>query len=141
MQPVSDYRRSRNRVNKEILRRRIDGEKAIDGIVECIGFLQGLRGIELDVETGQYIAPPPVDSSVIGAVKAEADLHLKLLNKVLPDLKAIEMKDTIAEAQTNGRLMSDTELIHRLRHLGMQTLAAVQCDDDVNPDDDEVELF
>ena len=131
-QNLRAYKSERTKVTREILRRRIDGEGAIDGLVECISFLRAMRAIELNAETGQYLAPPPVDSTVVSAVKAEADLHLKMLNKVLPDLKAIELKDTIGQAQTNGRLMSDTELVHRLMHLGLTAAATIACDDDDN---------
>lgn len=120
---MQGYKAQRTKITREILRRRIDGEKAIDGIVECLMFLQGARAVEVNPQTGLVMAPPPLDSAIVSAVKAEADLHLKLLNKVLPDLKAIELKDTIGQPVTNGRLMSDTELVHRLRHLGMTGLA------------------
>lgn len=132
VQTLRAYKGERTKITREILRRRIDGVKAIDGIEECLGFLRAMRAIELNPDTGQYLAPPPVDSAVVSAVKAEADLHLKMLNKVLPDLKAIELKDTIGQAQVNGRMMSDTELIHRLMHLGMSAAATLACDDDDN---------
>lgn len=132
------YKGERTKITREILRRRIDGEAAIDGIIECVSFLQGMRAFEINPVNGQALAPPPIDATVVSAVRAEADLHLKLLNKVLPDLKAIELKDTIGQAVTNGRMMSDTELIHRLRHLGMQAIALASEEDD---DETSMEIF
>lgn len=129
LQSLQGYKGERTKIHRENLRKQIDGEQAILGVVDCVRFLQGVRSIELDASTGQYLAPPPVDSSIIAAVKAEADLHIKLLNKVLPDLKPIEQKDLIGEP-VNGRLMSKTELVHRLRHLGMDLLGA----DDEEPE-------
>jgi hypothetical protein len=127
---IRAYKSARTKVTREVLRRQIDGMMHLDKLMECAKFYQGMRAFELNPATGQYLAPPPVDSTVLAAVKAEADLHLKLLNKVLPDLKAIEMKDTIGQAQVNGRLMTDTELVHRLMHLGVTAAAAIACDDD-----------
>jgi hypothetical protein len=131
---IRAYKSERTKITREILRRRIDGEECIDKIIEALVFLQSMRAIELNVSTGQYIAPPPVDSVTISAVKAEIDARMKLLNKVLPDLKAIELKDTIGQPVINGRLMSDTELVHRLRHLGMSELAAPEDDEDEGVD-------
>lgn len=130
------YKTERTKVTREILRRRINGERHIDALLGCAEALHSGRSIEINPETGQLVGPPPLDSAAVSAIKAEADIHLKLLNKVLPDLKAIELKDTIGEPKIDGRLMSDTELVHRLKHLGMAELDAIEEADEQCVDND-----
>ena len=78
-----------------------------------------LKGSEIqrDQHTGAEIEVP-LDRSRVQAIKASADLSLRLLNKVLPDLKAVEVGDSPEKAAdpknlSTGELMA---LIHKLGH-------------------------
>jgi len=60
----------------------------------------------------------PVDRSRVQAIKASADLSLRLLNKVLPDLKAVEVGDSPEKAADPKNLSTNElmALIHKLGH-------------------------
>ena len=119
-QPVSlsQYKRERTKVTREELRRKIDGGECIDNVGRVLRFLeQHFQPIEVNAD-GTFVAPPALDSTMVAALNAYLNANFKLLNKVLPDLKAIELKDTIADsAAQSGRLMSDTEIRLRLEYM------------------------
>lgn len=78
---------------RKALRMLIDGETQIAEINSALGYLtQARTGAEYDVLTGQWIAPPPLDPAQTSAINAELNARFKLLNKILPDVKSVELK-------------------------------------------------
>ena len=63
--------------NKELLRERLQGNGYIDQTLENIGKLENL-----DIE---------LDSTTVTRIKAACDIRLKLLDKLVPNMKAIEV--------------------------------------------------
>lgn len=90
---------------RHVLRQIIKGEDALKAVVEISDQLR---------ELGTMEEPSPAR---VGALKASADLKLRMLDKVLPDLKSVEhdMGETLGA-------MSEQELHDRIRHL----IAAVE---------------
>ena len=78
-----------------------------------------LKGSEriIDPNTGAEIEVP-LDRARVQSVKAAADLSLRLLAKVLPDLKAIEVGDSPEKAADPKNLSTQElmALIHKLGH-------------------------
>jgi hypothetical protein len=94
----------------------IEAREQIQAIAIQIARLEMSKTIQQkwDGDIGEYVheAFPEID---VPAVKAAIDARFKLLNKVLPDLKQVEMKiDADVEQVTTSVDMSDTELVNRL---------------------------
>jgi hypothetical protein len=124
---ISALKAHRSRLIRQALRNRIKGEEHLDHIIRILTRMEQHAGLE--AAAGPALSPDPY---VLGALKAAMDGHFKILNKILPDLKAEEMSE--GDAGAGGRIMSDTELIHRLQHLGENVAAKLlpHADDDTD---------
>ena len=110
---------TRKRV-RAALRDRIDGERILGVIEEVLERL--MRGDEplMDLATRQstYI---PLSRERVAAYKTVLDVQLRLLSKVLPDLKAVEMSGPDGErlkAGSTDRLVLATKLLAIMRETG-----------------------
>ena len=81
----SDDKRERKKALQKILRRQIEDLRLLEGIA------YGLQRLELsgtiDAYTGQ---PRPMED--VQAISAALNVRLRLLNKILPDLKSVELE-------------------------------------------------
>jgi len=95
---------------RRALRDRIDGEKQLDRLEEIAVWLE-THGKNAGLVGPDGMLPVVRPEQVVLAEK-EVNLRLKLLNKVLPDLKAIEHSGEVDTGR--HRSMSGTELKHRV---------------------------
>lgn len=104
---------------QEAARRLIDVETHLNCIMIQIARLEQSGVIQqiYDPEIGGYRTEvaPPVDST---AIKAAIDSRFKLLNKVLPDLRSVEIRQEVSGHLDTGpqEPMSDAELANRLMY-------------------------
>ena len=118
-------RRENRRITREELRRRIDGQTQLEEIMKALTFLSGSRDIEVDPQTGQILKiGTPLDATQISAVKAEIDTRMKLLNKIMPDLKAVELTGDEGDP-----------LVVKLVQFSQVAAQAATDDDTPNPED------
>jgi len=93
---------------RKLMREAINGEHVLLAIVDILDSLvdgQEARG-------GEAV---PLDGERISALGKALDGHFKLLNKVLPDLKSVELTGSDGgPLQVMGRQVSDIELAARL---------------------------
>lgn len=85
---------------RHVLRQIIKGEEALQAVVEISDELRALGNSE---------APHPAR---VGALKSAADIKLRLLDKVLPDLKSVEH-----ELGEGLQALTEDELRARIRQL------------------------
>ena len=85
---------------RAVLRQIIKGEEALQAVVEISDELRAL---------GQQESP---SNGRVGALKAAADITLRLLDKVLPDLKSVEH-----ELGEGLQALTEDELRERIRQL------------------------
>ena len=92
-----------------------------------------LRGSEriTDPNTGAEIEVP-LDRARVQSVKAAADLSLRLLAKVLPDLKAIEVGDS-PEKAADPKTLSTQELMALVQKLGQRPPVQIEDAEVVEP--------
>jgi hypothetical protein len=106
-------KRAEGRVEeREHLRLEIKSRKLIEEMQEAAMML--FTGCELftDEETGVAVLRP-LGRDRIASLKAGADIADKLLKKVLPDLKQIELQD--GGQSDSGRLLENTDISNRMR--------------------------
>ena len=106
-------KRAENRVEeREHLRLEIKSRRLIEEMQEAALML--FIGVELktDKETNESILIP-LGRDRIASLKAGADIADKLLKKVLPDLKQIELQD--GDRGGEGRILENTDLSNRMR--------------------------
>jgi len=106
-------KRAENKVEeREHLRLEIKSRKMIEEMQEAAIML--FTGVELfeDKETGEAVLRP-LGRDRIASLKAGADIADKLLKKVLPDLKQIELQDSTGGGE--GRILENTDLSNRMR--------------------------
>ena len=85
---------------RHVLRQIIKGDEALKAVVEISDELRDLAKAEV-CENGR-----------VGALKAAADIKLRLLDKVLPDLKSVEH-----ELGEGLQALTEDELRDRIRQL------------------------
>lgn len=84
-----------------------------------------LRGTETQVDPSTRAEiEVPLDRSRVQAIKASADLSLRLLAKVLPDLKAVEVGDS-PEKAADPKNLSTGELMALIDKLGHRPTVVV----------------
>lgn len=103
-------KRAERRVEeREHLRLEIKTRKLIEGMQDTVVTL--IRGTEeSSMEPGLEV---PLTRDRITALKAAADISGRLLNKTLPDLKQVEIRDD--EAKEAGRILESIDISNRLR--------------------------
>lgn len=115
-----------NQMMRESARERINAGSIIDEIGAIDAQLMGSHTEAVketvDPETGEittvsYEIPIPLDTAIISALKARADIKFRLLGKVLPDLKATEsISHNIHDHQhTLHATVSNVEMATRLQ--------------------------
>lgn len=97
-----------------------------------------IKGYETqrDASTGMEMEVP-LDRSRVQAIKASADLSLRLLNKVLPDLKAVEVGDS-PEKAADPKSLSTGELLSLIHKLGHRPTVVVEQAEVVDTEQTEV---
>lgn len=133
-------KRAENRVEeREHLRLEIQSRKIIEKMQEAAFMLYlGVEAFTDDL-TGVTVLRP-LGRDRIASLKAAADISDKLLKKVLPDLKQIELQDSTAGGE--GRILENTDLNNRMRiyvdALEKRALAndAIEIEEAVIVDDD-----
>lgn len=115
MQGIRD--RAINRAEKkfearEHLRLEIKSRRLLDDLDATVIVLRD--GVEpiVDRDTGE-IDLRPIGRDRVASLKAGADIALKLLNKVLPDIKQVEIQDSSNGGE--GRILENTDLSNRMR--------------------------
>jgi len=88
------------KVRQEALREQLSAQGHVQHVIDIANKL-----------TDQYIN---LETSQIQALRAAADIKLKLIGKYLPDLKAMELSND-PDSPVNG--MTDTELANRIKAL------------------------
>ena len=102
-------KRAERRVEeREHLRLEIEGRKLLGGMHEAVFKL--LLGYEEGQEAGLLV---PLTKDRISALKAGIDGADKLMRKVLPDLKQIELSE--GDGTGEGRILDSVELQNRMR--------------------------
>ncbi|MGI9570292.1 MAG: hypothetical protein ACR2PH_11270, partial [Desulfobulbia bacterium] len=99
-----------SQIVREQAREQINPTQVITELFEIDLKLQG----ETDLNTGQ---PIPMAREIISALKARADIKFRLLDKVVPNLKATESLNlSMGEHNINiNQKISDVELAQRLQ--------------------------
>ena len=115
---------------KKLLREAIQGEQVLLSIGDILDRL--MQGQEPSPDGGP---PLPLDSERIAALKGAMDGHFKLLNKVLPDLRSVELTGADGEALIPKAEVSNIELAARLLYLARS--AGVTVDAEVEEAEDE----
>lgn len=98
---------------RDQLRRMVDGETQLRCIGEILDRLTSGWEPVRDPRTGSADWVP-LDRDRVAALNAALSTHLKLLNKVLPDLKAVELSGPDGERLASGtsdRLVLATKLL------------------------------
>lgn len=93
------------------LRQMIHGEKHLGRLQDIVDWLERKASTAGELDDSGRVEPLARPDQV-QLMKIEMDLRLKLLNKVLPDLKAVEHSGEIDTGPT--RTLSRTELKHRV---------------------------
>lgn len=112
---------ARKKENLEALRERIDGASLLSkifsltetlerGWVPEYAFPQDRPIAELSSRDFQVIDWVELRQPQLNRIKASLDIYMRLLNKVLPDLKSIDVTDTSQTART----ISQVEMANRL---------------------------
>lgn len=124
--------RSRNRNRKraesrleerEHIRLELKTREYIQTTHQAIDLL--LKGSEqVADETTQTMIVVPLDRARVQAIKASADLSLRLLAKVLPDLKAVEHISTPGDG--DPRQLSTGELMALVEKLGQRPTVQIE---------------
>ena len=100
------------------LRQQVDGERQLRAIEDIVSRLTAGSEPVLNEVTGQY-QPVPLDSTRVTALNAALGAHFKLLGKVLPDLKAVEITGEDGEPLSLGggsdKLVLATKLMALMR--------------------------
>jgi hypothetical protein len=117
---------------RESVRARIDGVHLVDGIMTTVKTLEA--GEEL---VGERATPVPLDSTRVSALSVAMQARFKLLAKVLPDLKAVELSGPEGEP-LEMRETSPTEVAARLLWLWRQSGTTVE--GEVEPEQPRKEL-
>lgn len=106
----------RTKVRAE-LRKMLDGERMLNRIEQCVTYL--MQGSEPVTNAAtREVAYVPLTRERLGALKIVLDTQLRLLSKVLPDLKAIEMTDDKGNrlaAGSQDRMVLATKLLAIMR--------------------------
>ena len=123
-----------NQMMRESARERINASQIIDDIHEIE---LGMRGFATEavkevkdpttgeISTVRYEMPIPLDKDVLMAFRARADLKFRLLNKVLPDLKATEsISHNVHDHNVVHSPVSSVELATRI-HLWQGQIAEI----------------
>ena len=131
-------KRAENRVEeREHLRLEIKARKLIEEMQQAAMVLYfGYE--ELPLQPGETVPKfARLGRDRIAALKAAADISDKLLKKVLPDLKQIEL--TEGEGGAEGRILENIDLDNRMRiyveALAKRQLAAMPIEDAIIVDD------
>lgn len=124
--------RKRVAATRELVRERINGVHLVDGIISTVKTLEA--GEEL---VGKSETPVPLDSTRVAALSAAMQARFKLLAKVLPDLKAVEVSGPEGEP-LEARETNSTEVAARL--LWMWRNQGVTVDAEPEPEEPEKEL-
>lgn len=125
-----------SRAAKKLLREAIQGENVLLSIGDILDRL--VQGQEPDPNGGP--TPLPLDSERISALKGALDGHFKLLNKVLPDLRSVELTGADGEALIPRQEVSNVELAARLLYHLRATGTTVE-GEVVEPEDDGLDFL
>lgn len=122
--------------NREELRLSVEAEKLIHVVHQSVFTLfSGME--EVDTPEGKEVVPLSRDR--IAALKAASDISHKMLGKILPDLKQVELTD--ADRNNIGEVLQDIELDNRLRiYLEAKTVADAEFEEVVEEEDMMPEL-
>jgi hypothetical protein len=104
-------RRALRKARLDILRDMVDGEQQLRRLITIVDWLERKASTAGELDDSGRVEPLARPDQV-QLMKIEMDLRLKLLNKVLPDLKAVEHSGEIDTGPT--RTLSRTELKHRV---------------------------
>ena len=106
-------KRAEDRVEeREHLRLEIQSRKLIEEMQGAAFLLYTGVDVKTDVDTNESVIIPLTRDRIAG-LKAAADISDKLLKKVLPDLKQIELQDGGQSGE--GRILENTDLSNRMR--------------------------
>lgn len=102
---------------REALRQRVDGERILSRVEHCTQVL--LSGWEPVTDPAtQQVTWVPLSKDRTAALGKVMDIQLRLLSKVLPDLKAVELSGADGEPLknvTSDRLVLATKLLAVMR--------------------------
>ena len=105
------------REKRQRLERLVDAEQQLRRLLTLADWLGSHTGPQ--DQNRPDVDPPRPDQ--MNMAKAEIDLRMKLLNKVMYDKRAIEHSGEIDTDPNGRRVPSDTELAHRLDVLARKT--------------------
>lgn len=94
------------RGNTNASKRRGENQRAMREKISVTKNLKNLSDIDAKLQS------PDLDGIAVSALRARADIAFKLLNKVLPDLRAVEYTNAVP---TSVEQMTDAELVAVLR--------------------------
>lgn len=96
-----------------------------------------MKGYETQIDPATRVEiEVPLDRARVQAIKAAADLSLRMLGKVLPDLKAVEVGDS-PEKAADPKNLSTQELMALIQKLGHRPTVQVEEAEIVTPQQDE----
>lgn len=117
-----DPRRARRAVRDSI-----DGAAHLQAVVDIAGILRSGMEPLLSGATGEY-EEQPISSVRVAMLAKTADLHLAVLRKVLPDLRALEHSGPEGEPLPAGADVDELVLLTKLQRFvaerGTQALSA-----------------
>ena len=118
-------KRAEDRIEeREHIRLELKTREYIEVTHQCIDVLQ--RGYETQVDPATKAElVVPLDRARVQSIKAAADLSLRLLAKVLPDLKAVEVGDS-PEKAADPKSLSTGELMALIEKLGTRVPVTVE---------------
>lgn len=105
------------------LREQINGEQKLARIEQVVQALLAGEETVTDRATGQQ-TPVPLTRERVAALKTALDVELRLLSKVLPDLKAVEVtgEDGVPLPASSDRMVLATKLMAIMREGGTLTI-------------------
>jgi len=115
-------------MKRDTLRQSIDGESLLWELKSISQALQSGRDISADEVTGEPVDEPLSDSRAKQLSKA-AEIHLRLLAKVLPDVRAVELSGPDGAELGSGdvdRLALATKLLAVWREQAAQAVVAAE---------------
>ena len=98
-------------------RRRAENTRAMRDKISVTKNLKTLGDIDTRLQAAD------LDTTAVSALRARADIAFKLLNKVLPDLRAVEYTNAVP---TSVEQMTDAELVAVLQAYGDSSGETVQ---------------
>ena len=102
---------ARNRqIRQETLREFLSKQKLVEHVFDLAKKIEGLEPEVHELESGKVVALNETAEFALKKYKAAADLNLKLINKYLPDVKQVEIEQTIRDDRADT--LTDADLAH-----------------------------